>query len=111
MNTVSLSDARRIGEEQQRRVAASAERVLPGFADQAAAAIVDFLLRRGRAVSEDITDAVRRDGIAPPDDRAFGAVFGKLQRNGVIACVGYVPRRKGHGAPGARVWELAGGAE
>jgi hypothetical protein len=49
-------------------------------------------------------------GICPHDDRAFGSIYAKAIRNGVIRVVGYVPRVKGHGTAGGRLY-AAGSAE
>lgn len=76
------------------------------FSDAAAAHIVHFLSLHKEAKGEDITDAVKEAGCIPHDDRAFGPVFLRLLRSGAIESVGYVARRKGHGAPGGQVWRL-----
>lgn len=58
------------------------------------------------ASGEDITDACKAAGIIPHDDRAFGPVFMRLAKHGVITKAGYRPRAKGHGTGGANVWRL-----
>jgi hypothetical protein len=40
----------------------------------------------------------------PHDARAFGAVIGTLARRKKIEAVGFVPRSKGHGTSGGRLW-------
>lgn len=76
------------------------------FSAKAGAHIVLYLTEHSEATGEDITDAVKKKGCVPHDDRAFGPVYLRLMRNGIIESVKFVPRRKGHGAPGAQVWKL-----
>ena len=77
------------------------------FNEAACAFITAYLLSRGATAGEDLTDACKRSGIVPHDDRAFGPVYMRLSREGVIEKAGYVPRRKGHGTGGGSVWRLA----
>lgn len=71
--------------------------------DDAALAILDALGLDQKS-GEELTDAVKRMGIVPHDDRSFGPVFAMLKRAGKIASVGTTERRKGHGTSGARIW-------
>lgn len=75
------------------------------FIDQAAAFVVRHLAG-GPAAGEDITDACKAAGIKPHDDRAFGAVYLRLQRAGKIEKCGSVARRRGHGTSGGSIWRL-----
>lgn len=75
------------------------------FSARAAEFVVDHL-RLGPAAGEDITDACKAAGIVPHDDRAFGAVYLKLQRAGKIEKCGTVARRRGHGTSGGSIWRL-----
>jgi hypothetical protein len=79
------------------------------FRRMAAAAMHQYLRKseNNRASGEDMTDHCKEMGITAHDDRAFGWVFSELCRKGVIRCVGYTRRRKGHGTAGARIWQLA----
>ena len=77
------------------------------FNEAACAFITAYLLSRGATAGEDLTDACKRSGIVPHDDRAFGPVYMRLSREGVIEKAGYVPRRKGHGTSGGSLWRLA----
>jgi len=63
-------------------------------------------LATGDMSGEDLTDAARRAGYCPPDDRAFGAVFRAIINGGAIV-VGTCPRRKGHGSAGGKVYGVA----
>lgn len=84
--------------------AAKAERTT-AFSSEVARAVVLELLADGVARSgEQLVDACQRRGLVPHDARAFGAVFGKLKRDGLIEEVGFVARSKGHGTSGGRMW-------
>jgi len=87
--------------------AAKAEQQRPGFGDQAAALILAQLAQHGPMSGEALTDACRRAGLVPHDDRAFGSVFLRLSKSGRIVTVGYTTRTKGHGTSGGRIWGLA----
>jgi len=50
-------------------------------------------------------------GLRPTDLRHFGTVFRSLSMRGVIVCVGYCNRARGHSTAGGRIWELAEGGE
>ena len=79
------------------------------FREKACVFIVAYLLSHGPTAGEDLTDACKRSGIVPHDDRAFGPVYMRLSRDGLIEKAGYVPRRKGHGTGGGSVWQLRKG--
>ena len=86
---------------------AKAERVTEFDGERARAAVLE-LLADGRARSgEEIVDHCQRLGLVPHDARAFGPVFGTLARRGLIEAVGFVPRAKGHGTSGGRLWRAA----
>jgi len=102
-----LPVARAIGHEAAERAAERAERADPSFRERAMFFVVAYLERHGQASGESITDAAKAADICPPDDRAFGAVYAGLVRQGLIVCAGFCPRRKGHGTAGGRVWRLA----
>lgn len=49
---------------------------------------------------EDFTDAAEGAGLAPHDSRAFGAIFSRAAREGLIRrSTTLFRRRKGHGSP------------
>lgn len=87
-------------------VEANAERHAPAFADRAAAFVLDYLKRHGKASGEDITLACIAAGIQPHDDRAFGPVYMRLSRSRKIRKAGFCVRKRGHGSAGGHVWEL-----
>ena len=77
----------------------------PQFASDAAAFVERFLSTRPEGASaERITDACKAEGIVPHDDRAFGPVYMRLARRGIIEKVRHVARAKGHGTAGGNVW-------
>ncbi len=64
-----------------------------------------FIRRKLRATSEEITTAALEKGIVPHDFRAFGPVYQRLQRDGVMRAIGTAKRRFGHGTQGGTIWE------
>ena len=99
--------ARKLGQEAAERAEARAEADAPGFADAALEHIRKAMeeLAPGATVrGEDLVNAAKVAGIRPLDDRAFGSVFCKAIRQGLIEPVGFAPRVKGHGTAGCRVY-------
>jgi hypothetical protein len=76
------------------------------FREQAQDFIVRYLRVFGATPGETLTDACKRQGIVPHDDRAFGGVFLGLSKRGIIHKVGTCLRRKGHATSGGNVWGL-----
>lgn len=74
------------------------------FAERARAFVVDYLDRHAAASGEVITEACKRAGIRPHDDRAFGPVYMALSRAGLIEKCGSAIRKRGHGCAGGNVW-------
>lgn len=68
--------------------------------------LLALLLARGPTSGEDLVDLLKRSGFRGHDDRCFGQVFGVLARWRKIRCVGYCPRRRGHGTAGGRIWAV-----
>jgi hypothetical protein len=99
--------ARQMGERGACLARDKAERADPAFSERAKAFVLSYLKANGVSSGELITDAAKLAGIKPPDDRAFGAVYGSLSRKGQIVCAGYCARVKGHGTAGGRLWRLA----
>lgn len=86
-----------------------AEEELAEFRIRARQFVLDYLRQYGATSGEVITDMAIAAGLAPHDARAFGPVFAYLAHKNrrQIVCVGLVPRQKGHGTAGGRVWALA----
>ena len=74
------------------------------FQDQALAFVLSYLTVHGETSGEVLTDACKQAGIVPHDDRAFGPIYMKLSRKGLIEKCGLVVRRRGHGTAGGNVW-------
>ncbi|MBX3653225.1 MAG: hypothetical protein KF686_03510 [Ramlibacter sp.] len=100
-------NARADGAEAAGRCADKAERVEdPEFRQKARAAILEHLRVVREASGEVLTDVAVAKGARCHDTRAFGAVFAKLARDGMIRTVGYCARTRGHGTSGGRIWAL-----
>ena len=79
-----------------------------GFVAEAREFVLGFLAGRESAPGEEMTDACKAAGIVPAkDDRAFGAVYLGLAREGKIVKCGFCLRKKGHGTGGGCIWRLA----
>jgi hypothetical protein len=98
-----MSEPRKVGERMANK---AAQRCAPDFVARASKFVTDYLAMRGQAPGEIVVDLAKQAGIVATDDRAFGVVFSGLSRNGVIRCVGYCERRKGHGTAGGRIWAI-----
>ena len=94
-------------DEAMSAVAANAEDATPGFTDRACDFVLAYLAQHGPAPGEQITDECKRAGIVPHDDRAFGGVYMRLAKAGLIRKTGHTIRTKGHGCAGANIWALA----
>lgn len=107
MNQLSIdfSAAREHGRLAADACAAKAERVAEFDSAGAAKFVRGELLRHGPMSGEALTDSAISAGFRPHDARAYGGVFASLARKGVIRCVGYCERLKGHGTAGGRIWE------
>ena len=101
-----VAQARAVGQAAAELAENRAERADPTFSERAAKHILFSLGHLQEASGEALTDLCKRDGITPPDDRAFGGVYARLVKKGQIRCVGFVARAKGHGTAGGRVWRL-----
>ena len=100
--------ARRLGEHQMQLSLDAATSTDPSFGARAYTFIVSYVreqsARLGSIPGEQVTLAARAAGIAPGDDRAFGAIYAKAIRNGDICVVGTCPRVRGHGTAGGRLY-------
>jgi hypothetical protein len=100
--------ARKVGEAQMQLAFDAATSADPGFGERAYAFIVAHIreqaARLGPIPGEQVTLAARAVGIAPADDRAFGAVYAKAIRRGDIRVAGFCARARGHGTAGGRLY-------
>ncbi len=98
---VELSTAVQMGRYGQRRALEHAEDQEPGFGAKAYAYLASWVYWRGvgEAFSaEDVVEQARELGVTAPDGRAWGAIFSKAARAGLIRRSSVVFKRKrGHG--------------
>lgn len=108
MNQLSIDfdAARAAGESAANACERKARKVDPEFTEKAEAAILAHLRTVGQASGEVLTDVAIAHGARPHDARAFGSIFQRLSRRGVIRTVGFCMRSKGHGTAGGRIWGL-----
>lgn len=79
------------------RAAEHAERVCDGWAEQAYAFLVTFAKRTDLFISEDVSDASKAEGLPqPPTDRAWGSVYRRAIKAGVIVQDGSGRSRRRH---------------
>jgi len=102
--------ARKLGAEAGQRAADKAEQEDPEFRAKALDFIVAYIRQQGEARGEDATNAAVLAGIKPRDQRAFGPVYKTAIKRGLIRVVGYVPRVRGHGSAGGKMYAAGQGA-
>lgn len=96
--------ARKIGEERANRCRSKADEVCPGFSSLALNFIAEYAKQNSRFSGENCTYAMKAAGIRAHDDRATGSIYAKAIRMGLIHVVGYVPRVRGNGTAGGRLY-------
>lgn len=101
--------ARRLGAEAGERSRSKAEEQCPGFSERALNFIVAYVRQQGEATGEDTTNAAVMAGIRPDDTRSFGPIYKKAIREGLIRVVGYVPRVRGNGSAGGKLYASGAG--
>lgn len=101
-----IAPARKAGERAALRCVAKAVEVAKFDTEGARKFVLSQLVRHGDMSGEALTDSAIKHGYRPHDSRAFGPVFGVLSKRGLIRCVGYGQRAKGHGTAGLRIWGL-----
>lgn len=106
LNKYAREAALAVGERMAELCAEKAQRTTAWDPQAVSKYIVSLLASNGQMSGEALTNLAKAIGWVPHDDRAFGAVIGSLSRRGVIRCVGYVSRLKGHGTAGGREWML-----
>lgn len=99
---LELIEARAAGEAAMTTVAENAGE---DFMVRARQFVLDYL-QRGPTPGEELTEACKKAGITPHNDKAFGAVYAGLSRDKLIVFAGECPRRKGHGTRGGSIWRL-----
>lgn len=97
---VDLSFARAARDAGMSASLSHAERVNDGWAEIAGAALLVFARTHARFTAYDFRQAYHAAGKpAPPTDKAFGSVFQRAAREGVIERVGYQPHPERHASP------------
>lgn len=97
-----------IGHEMAELCAEKAERTSEFSIDSACRFVLSFLREHGATRGELLVVRGREAGLRAHDERAWGAVFGRLSRQGDIRTVAFCERTRGHQCSGGRVWDLAG---
>lgn len=101
--------ARKLGDEAGNACLAKAEDKDPAFSQKAYDFITAHIREHGPVSGESATLAAVLAGIAPADHRAFGPVYARALREGAIRVVGDVPRVRGHGSAGGKVYAAGEG--
>ena len=109
MNQIAIdfTAAREQGERAAEACTEKAERVSAFDVEGAKRFMLGYLARWGNQSGEQLTDALKAHGFQWHDARCTGTAFASLSRKGLIRCVGYGERAKGHGGAGLRIWSLA----
>lgn len=80
----------------------------PSFVDRACDFVTAYLRQHGPTPGEVLTLACRDAGIVPANtDKAFGAVYARLSRQGIISRYAECRRARGHGTGGGSIWRLS----
>jgi hypothetical protein len=98
-----------IGHDMAALCADKAERTSDFSTEAARQFVLGWLRANGATRGETLTLEAKAAGHVPPDDRAFGAVFGVLSARKQIRQVGHCDRARGHGTAGGRIWALVEG--
>lgn len=101
-----IATARKLGTEAGMRCLDKAAANDPEFKTRALDFIVAHVREKGRVAGEDVTLAAVNAGIKPHDLRAFGSIYATALRRKLIRVVAYVPRVRGHGSAGGKVYML-----
>lgn len=115
MNQIAISFidraqfARKLGTEAGNAAADKAEQQDPEFKVKALEFIVGYIRQQGEATGESATLAAVLAGIKPHDQRAFGPVYQTAIKRGLIRVIGYVPRVRGHGSAGGKLYAAGEG--
>lgn len=99
-----MHSARELGTAAGERCADKAEAASPEFRQRALEFLRAYAAEHQRFTGEDCTLAMREAGIRAHDDRATGPVYARAIREGVIRVVGTVPRVRGHGSAGGKLY-------
>lgn len=93
---------------QRNAILAAHEQAQPSFCERAREFVLAYLREHGPSAGEWLVDRAKLAGIVPDSsDKAFGAVFGGLSRDGLIVKHGYCARTKAHGTAGGLIWAIS----
>jgi predicted TPR repeat methyltransferase len=102
---LDFTAARSTGEDLAEKCLAKARRVSNFDSEGARKFVLGFLRRHGPTSGETLVAEAKAHGYQGHDDRCFGAVFGKLSKDGQIQCLrSDLPRARGHATSGGRLW-------
>lgn len=105
----SLSTATAAGQAAMQACTDKAESL--GFSTDAARAFVlNWLTEYGATPGEDIVDAAHKTGrpdLIAHDARAWGGVFASLSRQRIRCVRSDLPRKRGHGTSGGKLWAIS----
>jgi len=102
---VSPEQARELRDEGMQRAIEHAEADVPGWANLAYLFLCKYAKENRQFTSFDLRVAAREWGLVmPPTDKAFGSVFTKAAKNGVIRKAGYRAHPERHASPTV-LWE------
>jgi hypothetical protein len=108
MQQVDLIDAIAAGEQAMQACTDKAESL--GFSTDAAKTfILNWLSEHGQTPGEDLVEAARRTGrpeLIPRDMRAWGRVFALLSGKRIHCLRSDLPRKRGHGTSGGKLWAI-----
>lgn len=104
VNQLALTVARAKADAGREAAGAHADRVIPAWRDLAFAFLELYAMNHQRFTGEDVVDAFNADPKGyerPPTDRAWGSIFPRGLRAGVmVKTKDTEPRRKGNCSPG-----------
>lgn len=94
---LTITHARQLRDEGMARAGDHAERVTPQWLDTAYAFLLNFATTHQTFISEDVSDASKVWGmVQPPTDRAWGSVYVRAVKAGIIVQDGAGRSRRRH---------------
>lgn len=100
MAAISLDEARAARDEGMKRALDHAERDVPAWSAVALQFLRGYAAKHRQFTSFELRNAAREWGLSmPATDKAFGSVFVKAAKEGVIERAGYVPHPERHASP------------
>lgn len=97
MEQMTIEDAIQQGEAGMRQALEHADQEVKQWSDLAYTFLVAFCQRHASFISEDVSDASKTWGmVQPPTDRAWGSIYRRAQKAGVIEMDGIGRSRRRH---------------